>query len=343
MAACSALSWVLVFASPFVLYVTVKRARVEEAAALILAFALIRALPVVLTTKREHLLAALRVPLVAVLSAMAGLVTNEPRALLVLPSLSQLAFGGLFLASLRGVPLVEHFARMQQKDLRAAQVRYCRTVTLVWGVVLSVSALVGLLLAAKASIEVWTAFTTVGSYALVAGVFSAEYVIRKIRFREYGSMPVDKVLSRFFPPSHEGESSLRATDAALPGIVLRTDAHGVVDAEIAPDCVYFRGHFDSAPILPGVVQLTEIVLPIARGRHPELGPVRELRRVRFRRPIVPNDVVRVTLGPLEISSKAAAPAGASDERTTPSAQLQFDLHVAAHLVASGAVVFELTR
>jgi uncharacterized membrane protein len=197
---CSALSWVLVALSPLVFYFTVKRARLEEAALLLLAFAVLRAIPAVLAARREHLVAALRLPLVAVLSAGVGWVLHEPRALLVLPSASQMAFGAVFLASLRKVPLVEHFARMKKPVLSAEQLRYCRTVTLVWGLALCGAALAGLALAAWSSLEVWTAFTGVGSYVLVAAIFSVEYVVRKIRFREYGDGMVDRLLSRWIPP-----------------------------------------------------------------------------------------------------------------------------------------------
>jgi uncharacterized membrane protein len=182
------------------MYFAVTRARLTDAALLLLAFAVLRTLPVLLAAKREHLWAALRLPLVAVASAGVSLVTGDPRALLVVPSLSQAAYAGMFFSSLRGTPLVEHFARMQKPDLTAEQVRYCRSVTMVWAIVLSAAAALGLALAAWAPIEVWTVFTAVGCYVLVAVVFAGEYVVRKIRFREYGRTPVDWILSRVFPP-----------------------------------------------------------------------------------------------------------------------------------------------
>lgn len=190
----------LVVASPLVFYVAITHARLEEAALVLLAFAVLRTVPALFAAKREHVWAALRLPLVAIVSAAASVTTGEPRALLVLPSLSQAGFASVFLSSLRGMPLVEHFARMQKPDLTPEQVRYCRSVTTVWGVVLGLAAVIGLALAAWAPIAIWTAFTAVGSYVLVAVVFSTEYVVRKIRFREYGRMPVDRALAKLFPP-----------------------------------------------------------------------------------------------------------------------------------------------
>jgi uncharacterized membrane protein len=190
---------VLVVASPVVFYFAVTRARIGEGALFVLAYAALRAVPIFMAAKREQRWAALRLPLVALVSAAVGVFTGEARALLLLPSLSQAAFAGVFLSSLRGMPLVEHFARMQKAHLAPEEIRYCRTVTIVWGVILSTAALVGLGLAAWGAIAVWTAFTAVGSYVLVGVVFGVEYVVRKIRFREYGSMPVDRILSKLFP------------------------------------------------------------------------------------------------------------------------------------------------
>jgi len=328
----------MVVASPVVFYFAITRARLHEAALLILAFAALRALPVLLASKREHLWAALRLPIVAVLSAAFGLVTGEPRALLVLPSLSQLAFAGVFLASLRSVPLVEHFARMQKHDLRPAQVRYCRTVTLVWAVVLSTAALVGLALAAWAPLAVWTAFTAVGSYVLVAVVFSVEYLVRKIRFREYGRMPVDRILSKLFPALSEQPASSTPPESDIVrdlDLGMGTEAHAEVS--IPRDYVFFRGHFEKAPMLPGVTQLTELVLPIVRRRHPNLGGLRQLRRVRFRRPVLPGETVRVSIDELAPRADVASCAPANIE------EVRFELRVGDSPVASGVMAFDATR
>lgn len=317
----SAASWVLVLASPFVFYFAVTRNGLKQGALFIVAFAVLRALPTVITTKREHLWAALRLPAVAVVTALAGVVTGEARALLVLPSLSQAAFASVFVGSLSGTPLVEHFARMQKAALSPAEVRYCRAVTIVWAATLSFAAIVGLALAAWAPIAVWTAFSGVGSYVLVGLVFAGEYVVRKYRFREYGSMPVDRVLSKLFPPNG-------TCDLALE---IAADGRSVT-VPIPTDYVFFRGHFPKAPMLPGVVQLSEIVVPIVRQRHPELGALKQLRRVRFKRPVLPGDTLQVELGAIERLG------GAGDR-----ADVRFDLRIGAAIVATGVLSFEIAR
>jgi uncharacterized membrane protein/3-hydroxymyristoyl/3-hydroxydecanoyl-(acyl carrier protein) dehydratase len=306
---CTALSWVLAAASPFVLYAGIKSGRIAQTALVLVAFAALRLVPTLLTARREHLLAALRLPLVALVSALAGVVFREPRVMLALPSLSMAAFGAVFFSSLRGVPLVEHFARLKAARLSPAQVRYCRSVTVVWGVALVTAAMAGLALAAFASLEVWTVFTGVGSYVLVAAIFSVEYIVRKFRFREFGDGPIDMVLARIIG---RGPASVRELDLAG------------ADVAIPAEYVFFRGHFEAAPILPAVVQLTEIVLPVVQKRHPEIGRLRQLRRVRFRRPVLPGETVRVQVS--DVPGEAA--------------RFHFELRVDRALVANGDLMFD---
>lgn len=324
MRASTVASWVLVAASPLVLYVALSRARVLEAALLILAFAALKALPAFVQARRAQRIAALRLPAVAAGSALAGLVTGEPRMLLLLPSLSQLAFAGVFLGSLRGTPLVEHFARMQKPELRPEQVRYCRTVTWVWGIVLTVAAVAGLALAAWAPLAVWTAFTAVGSYVLVGVVSTVEWLVRKIRFREYGSWPLDRLLASIFPPP----ASPPADAPDVRELILTLGAERDAVVRVPPEYVFFRGHFDDVPMLPGVVQLTEIVVPLARRLHPDLGALRQLRRVRFRRPVLPGETVTVRMG--ERTTLATAEGGS---------ELTFDVRMGSVPVASGTLAF----
>jgi uncharacterized membrane protein len=95
--------------------------------------------------------------------------------------------------------MIEHFARMVKPALCAAEQAHCRGWTRVWGIYLIILATIGLGLARWASLAVWTAYVGVVSYALVGALFAVEYVIRKIRFREYGRNPIDWLLRKVFP------------------------------------------------------------------------------------------------------------------------------------------------
>jgi uncharacterized membrane protein len=179
--ASGALAAILAVGSPIVLYYAVRRGRAYEGAILLVAYALLRAIPMVLAASPQQRRIAMRLPLIAIVSAVLGVVLDAPRALLVLPSASQLAFAATFLGSLRSTPLVEHFARMKHGELAPRQITYCRTVTKVWAAVLAASAVVGLVLAAFASLEAWTWFTTIGIYVVLAATYGIEYAVRRLR------------------------------------------------------------------------------------------------------------------------------------------------------------------
>jgi 3-hydroxymyristoyl/3-hydroxydecanoyl-(acyl carrier protein) dehydratase len=87
------------------------------------------------------------------------------------------------------------------------------------------------------------------------------------------------------------------------------------------DLVYFQGHFDELPLLPAVAQLSRIVLPLARTEFPDLGPVRGLRRIRFRRPIGPNRTITIAL------SRAGL-------------RVSFEITLEGQVAASGALDFQ---
>jgi hypothetical protein len=59
----------------------------------------------------------------------------------------------------------------------------------------------------------------------------------------------------------------------------------------------FAGHFPGAPILPGVSILHDLVVAPQRARDPRLGPAMALRNVKLRRPLRPDERVRIAYRP----------------------------------------------
>lgn len=94
---------------------------------------------------------------------------------------------------------------------------------------------------------------------------------------------------------------------------------------VPADSPFFRGHFDGYPVLPGVVQLNELVLAEVRARWPSLGGLRRVVGLKFRRPIAPDQ-------PLVIELAQTAPAKVSFEIRRDGA--------AGDVVSSGLLVFQ---
>ncbi len=64
---------------------------------------------------------------------------------------------------------------------------------------------------------------------------------------------------------------------------------------VPPNLRYFDGHFDGDPILPGIVQVNELVLERAEAVWPDLGHLQRIERLKFQHPIRPGDSIRLEL------------------------------------------------
>lgn len=193
------ISALFIAASPFVLYWTLTNHDVQVAAITLIAWVIIRTIPILLSAKKEQRNAALQLPAIALVFAILGWLFDNGTWLLVMPSATQATFGLTFLRSLAATPLIEHFARMVKPDLGVGEQAHCRRWTKVWGVYLIVLAGIGLVLARFASLGIWTVYVGIGSYVLIGVLFAIEYVVRKISFRDYGRNPLDWLLSKLFP------------------------------------------------------------------------------------------------------------------------------------------------
>lgn len=142
--------------------------------------------------------------LVAVLLALAAIL-DDARYLLAYPSLVSLALLAYFGWSLRGIPVVERFARMEAgaEELDEAALRYCRRVTVVWCAFFVVNGGIATALAVWASRGVWAVYTGGVSYVLVGLVFAVEYVVRRARFGRFGTGLVDRILARLLSSGAE--------------------------------------------------------------------------------------------------------------------------------------------
>lgn len=152
--------------------------------------------------RREDLWAVLRIPLLVSLVVGAGAVFDDRRFVLAMPVLINLTLLATFALSLRGTPIIERFARMQEADgLDEGQIRHCRQVTKAWCVFFLLNATTaGILASHEGWIDAWAAYNGGIAYGLMGAMFAAEYILRQYRFRRYGAGFHDRLLSRLFPP-----------------------------------------------------------------------------------------------------------------------------------------------
>ena len=158
--------------------------------------------------KREDLVAVLRIPVVITVVVGAGALFDDQRFVLAMPVLVNLGLLLTFGTSLRGVPMIERFARMhvQGEELSEARVAHCRQATWAWAVFFALNAAVAAALGwDPAYTRIWAAYNGGIAYALMGLLFAGEYMLRRYRFRIYGGGLPDRFFRRIFPP-REGES-----------------------------------------------------------------------------------------------------------------------------------------
>jgi uncharacterized membrane protein len=134
--------------------------------------------------KREHLSAVLPAPLAVIALIALSAILEDRRFMLALPVLISAALLVTFGASLvRGMPMIERFARMQNPDLPPDHAEHCRQVTWVWCGFFVVNGAIASFLAIRGPLEWWTLYSGLIAYVLMGVLFAAEYMVRKIRFR----------------------------------------------------------------------------------------------------------------------------------------------------------------
>lgn len=147
---------------------------------------------------RSTFWSVLRVPLAILLLVVLGILTGDPRFVLALPVLINAVLLLTFGETLRdgAVPMIERFARMQEKELSPEKQAHCRRWTGIWCGFFVVNGGIAAGLGAFATPFVWATYTGGLAYALMGALFAVEFVARRRRFRDYGAGPLDRALRR---------------------------------------------------------------------------------------------------------------------------------------------------
>ena len=102
--------------------------------ALLMALLVVARLALVSPSRLVAYVRALRLPAIAIAIVMLiTVVSNDPMALLIMPTLLSFGLLAVFIRSMtKSECIVERFARVQNPALSEAQARYCRRVAVVW-------------------------------------------------------------------------------------------------------------------------------------------------------------------------------------------------------------------
>lgn len=190
----SVLVLALILAYPVIAYVSIDNLGIRWASLVLLVLVLGSTLVRILSTR------ALRRPLLLQAAAVGlilgvGYCAHSPFYMKLVPALIALSAAVNFFLSLRKVPVIESFARMQKPDLPPDEVRYTRTWTHLWGWTMAADAVLCLAAALQDSLRLWLILCFPVSYVLIGLVFCTEYVIRKKRFGEYNEALVwDRII-----------------------------------------------------------------------------------------------------------------------------------------------------
>jgi uncharacterized membrane protein len=135
-------------------------------------------------------------PLSLLVLAIVARQLHWTRLALVWPIAINLVFLWRFASSLRGTPMVEQFARLQDPALSPEKIAHCRAVTRLWCWFFVFNATISAALAVLGDVRLWTFYTGGVAYVLMGCLFAGEVLVRKARFGLSGDGFVDRLAAR---------------------------------------------------------------------------------------------------------------------------------------------------
>ncbi len=103
------------------------------------------------------------------------------------PVLIPLLVFSLFFRSLLpgNTPFVTAIAAQSRGELTEELSLYTRHVTIIWAIILGLLTIEAILFPWLVSDHIWSLFTNIINYVVIALMFVGEYIVRRVRFRDY--------------------------------------------------------------------------------------------------------------------------------------------------------------
>lgn len=97
-----------------------------------------------------------------------------------------LVFSMFFRSLLPGnTPLITAIAAQARGELTEELSRYTRHITIIWAIILGLLTIEAILFPWLVSDYIWSLFTNIINYVVIALMFVGEYIVRRVRFRDY--------------------------------------------------------------------------------------------------------------------------------------------------------------
>jgi uncharacterized membrane protein len=179
---------------PVIVFVGLRYVGVRTTALVLFLFMGRRFISMILSSRSTSMPVLVQAALIAAIQGAAA-ATGSALALRASPFVISLSFVVHFALSLRTTPLVETFARLERPDLPEEHVAYCRRLTEVWIVVLSLNSVMLLVATLVEDEAIWAILVGPVSYGIIGLTFAVEYAYRKWRFQEFRrNSAIDRLL-----------------------------------------------------------------------------------------------------------------------------------------------------
>ncbi len=179
---------------PFLVYFAVSRGFIRMAGVIVVTAAILHLLASSRANHRSVLTVAFQTTGIILLAAMSA-IFETPIFILQLPVFISVFLLVTFMWSLGHPPcMIERYALLFKREFSDEERLHLKKTTYVWVIFFVLNALITELIIMMGKLDWWALYAGFISYLIMGGLFATEYIIRRIRFREYQNHIVDRLI-----------------------------------------------------------------------------------------------------------------------------------------------------